>query len=267
LKRRSITWVQPNRTLRNAAVAPKSEPSSDVKVVVLTATISAHPPLQFRLHQQCGDTRCARSNHRFRSVYRKSTFLGNLVPSQIPRHQSRWSFEFYAGNRLPISHCLRRSKGDLGNQLRRICRFSIEVSVRQDSLRPLSEPYSYEFAPKFENIPKIFYKPLIILTRWRRGRDSNPRYPFRYAGFQDRSHQPLGHLSAVCRSPSIVRRIRSIYGTRAPQSIPSIRDPTIKRAQSRGARWFRALVLLLPLKLVGQRSHAVDLPHSLDHPG
>src|SRR5208337_3801025 len=30
---------------------------------------------------------------------------------------------------------------------------------------------------------------------WRRGRDSNPRYPFGYAGFQDRSHQPLGHLS------------------------------------------------------------------------
>src|SRR5688500_8112491 len=31
--------------------------------------------------------------------------------------------------------------------------------------------------------------------RWRRGRDSNPRYPFRYSGFQDRRHQPLGHLS------------------------------------------------------------------------
>ena len=30
---------------------------------------------------------------------------------------------------------------------------------------------------------------------WRRGRDSNPRYPFGYAGFQDRCHQPLGHLS------------------------------------------------------------------------
>ena len=30
---------------------------------------------------------------------------------------------------------------------------------------------------------------------WRRERDSNPRYPFRYAGFQDRCHQPLGHLS------------------------------------------------------------------------
>jgi hypothetical protein len=31
---------------------------------------------------------------------------------------------------------------------------------------------------------------------WRRVRDSNPRYPLRYAGFQDRCHQPLGQLSA-----------------------------------------------------------------------
>jgi hypothetical protein len=34
-----------------------------------------------------------------------------------------------------------------------------------------------------------------VQTVWRRGRDSNPRYPFGYAGFQDRCHQPLGHLS------------------------------------------------------------------------
>ena len=34
-----------------------------------------------------------------------------------------------------------------------------------------------------------------VQTAWRRERDSNPRYPFRYAGFQDRCHQPLGHLS------------------------------------------------------------------------
>jgi hypothetical protein len=32
---------------------------------------------------------------------------------------------------------------------------------------------------------------------WRRVRDSNPRYPLRYAGFQDRCHQPLGQLSAA----------------------------------------------------------------------
>jgi hypothetical protein len=36
------------------------------------------------------------------------------------------------------------------------------------------------------------------MSSWRRGRDSNPRYPFGYAGFQDRSHQPLGHLSGCC---------------------------------------------------------------------
>src|SRR4051812_31793275 len=32
---------------------------------------------------------------------------------------------------------------------------------------------------------------------WRRERDSNPRYPFGYNGFQDRRHQPLGHPSAL----------------------------------------------------------------------
>ena len=31
---------------------------------------------------------------------------------------------------------------------------------------------------------------------WRRARDSNPRYPFRYNGFQDRRFQPLTQLSA-----------------------------------------------------------------------
>src|SRR6478672_2259583 len=33
-------------------------------------------------------------------------------------------------------------------------------------------------------------------AEWRRVRDSNPRYPSGYAGFQDRCHQPLGQLSA-----------------------------------------------------------------------
>ena len=36
--------------------------------------------------------------------------------------------------------------------------------------------------------PKIF--------TWRRERDSNPRYPFGYSGFQDRLFQPLTHPSA-----------------------------------------------------------------------
>jgi hypothetical protein len=36
-----------------------------------------------------------------------------------------------------------------------------------------------------------------VETRWRRERDSNPRYPFEYSGFQDRLFQPLTHPSAV----------------------------------------------------------------------
>ncbi len=35
-----------------------------------------------------------------------------------------------------------------------------------------------------------------LQTVWRRERDSNPRYPFRYNGFQDRLFQPLTHPSA-----------------------------------------------------------------------
>ena len=33
-------------------------------------------------------------------------------------------------------------------------------------------------------------------TEWRRERDSNPRYPLRYSGFQDRLIKPLSHPSA-----------------------------------------------------------------------
>ncbi len=36
-------------------------------------------------------------------------------------------------------------------------------------------------------------------TRWRRERDSNPRYPFEYSGFQDRLFQPLTHPSAISK--------------------------------------------------------------------
>ncbi len=35
-----------------------------------------------------------------------------------------------------------------------------------------------------------------VQTRWRRERDSNPRYPSGYSGFQDRPFQPLTHPSA-----------------------------------------------------------------------
>ena len=39
------------------------------------------------------------------------------------------------------------------------------------------------------------------MALWRRARDSNPRYPLGYVGFQDRCHQPLGQLSAKSKIP------------------------------------------------------------------
>ena len=51
-------------------------------------------------------------------------------------------------------------------------------------------------------------------TNWRRGRDSNPRYPSGYAGFQDRCHQPLGHLSGI-----IVLQPRVIFASESTVSL------------------------------------------------
>src|ERR1017187_7264555 len=42
-----------------------------------------------------------------------------------------------------------------------------------------------------------------VQTAWRRERNSNPRYPFGYIGFQDRLFQPLTHPSAAIKSLSI----------------------------------------------------------------
>ena len=37
-----------------------------------------------------------------------------------------------------------------------------------------------------------------FIVRWRKGWDSNPRYPCGHAGFQDRCLKPLGHPSVRC---------------------------------------------------------------------
>ncbi len=43
-----------------------------------------------------------------------------------------------------------------------------------------------------------------VETAWRRGRDSNPRYPSRYGRFRGGSFQPLTHLSARgCHWPEL----------------------------------------------------------------
>ena len=37
----------------------------------------------------------------------------------------------------------------------------------------------------------------LLTWAWRRGRDSNPRYPCEYAAFRVRCFQPLSHLSGA----------------------------------------------------------------------
>ena len=47
----------------------------------------------------------------------------------------------------------------------------------------------------------------LLVGKWRMGWDSNPRYDCSYAGFRDRSLQPLGH-------PSYGSEIHWYYGFR-----------------------------------------------------
>src|SRR5215469_18869328 len=54
------------------------------------------------------------------------------------------------------------------------------------------------------------------VTLWRRGRDSNPRYPLRYVRFRGGSFQPLTHLSASDRTNCM----SAMLG--APSKVPAL---------------------------------------------
>src|SRR5262249_40498099 len=45
-----------------------------------------------------------------------------------------------------------------------------------------------------------------ILSSWRRGRDSNPRYGYPYAAFRVRCFQPLSHLSVIDKPRNLAPR-------------------------------------------------------------
>ena len=57
---------------------------------------------------------------------------------------------------------------------------------------------------------------------WRRGRDSNPRYPFEHAGFQDRCHKPLGHPSARVDQHSLLPQMQA--SERSQRALPAMAD-------------------------------------------
>ena len=59
-----------------------------------------------------------------------------------------------------------------------------------------------------DSLPEFSHLKRSTREIWRRGRDSNPRYPFGYSGFQDRPFKPLTHLSAERALGSLYRFIR-----------------------------------------------------------
>ena len=75
----------------------------------------------------------------------------------------------------------------------------VEATRSEHSL--LSSAVCLGIIAKYGNFPVHFVgeKPIFsaVQTAWRRERDSNRRYPFRYSGFQDRLFQPLTHPSAI----------------------------------------------------------------------
>ena len=69
--------------------------------------------------------------------------------------------------------------------------FSLSQSEQQARANPRT------LRTKFESDDKNYFMFLYQLAAWRRGRDSNPRYPCEYAAFRVRCFQPLSHLSGT----------------------------------------------------------------------
>jgi hypothetical protein len=70
-----------------------------------------------------------------------------------------------------------------------------------------------------------------LLVKWRRERDSNPRYGFPYSGFQDRLFQPLTHPSAesVCFQSSSLSTVAKKQESRTRvESKPLLRKPQLR---------------------------------------
>src|SRR3954471_18523918 len=59
-------------------------------------------------------------------------------------------------------------------------------------------------------------------SRWRKGWDSNPRYPCRHAGFQDRCLKPLSHPSKPLRLFSYLRNEKGSKSPFATALLPNV---------------------------------------------
>jgi hypothetical protein len=91
--------------------------------------------------------------------------------------------------------------------------YAVQLGFRtgESLLSSLSEDHSRELGGNRGGTLTVSLKLLILQILWRRVRDLNPRYPFRYVGFQDRCNQPLCQLSvfAIIRQSAITRLPRN----------------------------------------------------------
>ena len=103
---------------------------------------------------------------------------------------------------------------------------------------------------------------------WRRGGDSNPRYPCEYAAFRVRCIQPLCHLSAVVVGPSPARRTHS-HSTPSGQGDsaskfedrPASSAARTERSRRRSPAVFAAILTPAPFSCLNRR----EIPRRVQH--
>jgi hypothetical protein len=84
-----------------------------------------------------------------------------------------------------------------------LCRPAATSRLRGVGARPLVF-LALRLGPKMGpscRVKNSFGRSVFVLAHWRRGRDSNPRYPCEYAAFRVRCFQPLSHLSGARNGP------------------------------------------------------------------
>src|SRR5215216_2367456 len=98
--------------------------------------------------------------------------------------------------------------------------------------------------------------------RWRRGRDSNPRYGYPYAAFRVRCFQPLSHLSVA---PSRAFKTRLSRGTYLAKHLRLNKLGRVARGARRSSRTpLRQLVcrrspaLYYSVTSIGEKRHAEE---------
>src|SRR5438445_12636678 len=82
----------------------------------------------------------------------------------------------------------------------------------------------------------------LTAMNWRRERDSNPRYPCGYSGFQDHRHRPLGHPSAsrfYCENGALSREAAARRALRLARASRSLTERLYERAQGRSGKMMK----------------------------